>query len=626
MGCPQFFTSILVMALLALMYNPVNAQDDLPNDFDGMERNALLALLPEFNNPFLKSNWTSIMCYKNKPPYWFGIQCVNGRVTGIVLENMGLAGNIKPDALVNLTQLSVLSFRNNSISGNVMGFSYNHKLTQIDLSGNMFDGPIPDSLLTLDFLESLQLQDNMLTDSVPAFNQISLREVNVSNNRLSGPIPNTTVLQSLNSSSFSDNPGLCGPPSPIPCTITNNTPNSTNTHHSHFASIFIVVDIIFLILVVALFIIYCRKSRKMKKEKKRKLVDQEEEEKVDKNMDIEEKGKLKFMDKEMGFELDDLLTASAEGLGKGNFGSCYKIRLSEGVSMMVKRLRDLKPLSSNEFEKNLQAMVGLTHPNLLPLLAYYYSTNEKLLIYRFASNGNVYNRIHGGRGTKNRIPFRWSARLSVAHAVARALHYLHLNPISSQPHITAPHGNLKSPNVLLDQNDAVLVSDYGLTSLIALPIASQRMVSYKSPEYQIHKRVSPKSDVWSFGCFVLELLTGRVSAHGAPVGVNCVDLGGWVHRAVREEWTAEIFDGEIAAERGANSGMVRLLDVAIKCCEKSPEKRPEMGEVVREIEDVIEMVEEDDDGDDEFSSVTDYSVPATPVIIANGGGDGDYER
>lgn len=101
-----------------------------------------------------------------------------------------------------------------------------------------------------------------------------------------------------------------------------------------------------------------------------------------------------------------------------------------------------------------------------------------------------------------------------------------------------------------------------------------------------------------------------------------------MHRAVREEWTAEIFDGEIAAERGANSGMVRLLEVAIKCCEKSPEKRPEMGEVVREIEDVIEMVEEDGDGDGdgEFSSVTDYSVPATPVIIANGGGDGDYER
>ena len=86
--------------------------------------------------------------------------------------------------------------------------------------------------------------------------------------------------------------------------------------------------------------------------------------------------------------------------------------------------------------------------------------------------------IVGERGG-DRIPFRWDARLSVARSIARALEYLHLNTKSQS---IVPHGNLKSSNVLFDENDKVLVSDYGLASLLVLPIAIQHiMVSYKSP-------------------------------------------------------------------------------------------------------------------------------------------------
>lgn len=97
---------------------------------------------------------------------------------------------------------------------------------------------------------------------------------------------------------------------------------------------------------------------------------------------------------------------------------------------------------------------------------------------------------------ERRTPFKWSARLSVARGVARALEFLHLNTKSQT---IVPHGNLKSSNVLLDENDIVIVSDYGLASLVALPIATQRMVSYKSPEYQTAKRVSKQSDILTSG-------------------------------------------------------------------------------------------------------------------------------
>ncbi|KAF5936906.1 hypothetical protein HYC85_024412 [Camellia sinensis] len=642
MGCSlHFFIHLLVISLLALR-GLVFAQ----NGIQEAEREALLALADELNNSFLHNNWTSLNCYNIvMTPYWYGVKCTNGRVAEVVLENMGLTGKIRPDTLFNLTELSVLSLKNNSISGNMMDFSQNQKLTQIDMSSNMFDGLISNSLPGLAFLESLQLQDNMLAGSIPAFNQSSLKEFNVSNNGLTGAIPNTKVLQSFNSSSFSGNPQLCGSPSYNPCSPSNNDTSSDNSPKpsgvSRFAPILLVIDVVGFIVVVFLFMIYCRKSKQLSNAmnmRSSRPVEGVRAEKAVQDIEVSqrsegyveseggeggggERGKLTFMDGvERGFGLHDLLKASAEGLGKGNFGNCYKAMVDDGPAVVVKRLRELRPLSHSEFAKQLQALADLKHPNLLPLLAYYYSKEEKLLVHKLASNGNVYNRIHGGRGTRGRVPFRWTARLSVARAVARAMDYLHLNPPKSTTTTTTttvfpPHGNLKSSNVLLD-NDLVLVSDYSLASLISLPIAAQRMVSYKSPEFQNYKRLSKKSDVWSFGCLLLELLTGRVSAHSSPPGVNGVDLCGWVHRAVREEWTAEIFDVEIAVQRSATHSMLRLLQIAIRCCEKAPEKRPDMAEVAREIEN-IKVVVDSEDSEDLSQSITDdsMSMSATPSIM-----------
>nr|GMC87769.1 probable inactive receptor kinase At2g26730 [Ipomoea batatas] len=314
------------------------------------------------------------------------------------------------------------------------------------------------------------------------------------------------------------------------------------------------------------------------------------------------RGKLTFLDSDLRIELDDLLKASAEGLGKGNFGNCYKAMLEEGPTVVVKRLRDLRALSREEFVAHIKSIAQNKHPNLLPLLGYYYAKDEKLLLYKFATNGNLYTRIHRARGTRERNPFRWNARLSVARAVARAVEYLHLHSAAAAG--IPPHGNLKSTNVLLDESDTVLLTDYGLASLIAPPITAQRMVSYRAPEFQTYKKVCAKSDVWSYGCLLLELLTGRVSSHSAPAGVNGADLCSWVHRAVREEWTAEIFDAEISAQKSASQGMLRLLQIAIRCCEKSPEKRPEMSDVVRE----VEMIRVHETDDEEDQSLTDNSA------------------
>ncbi|XP_048227596.1 inactive leucine-rich repeat receptor-like serine/threonine-protein kinase At1g60630 isoform X2 [Ricinus communis] len=626
------------------LLSPIKAQLQL-------ERDALYALKANFNDPFLNVNWSGSQCPRRYPTQWYGIICANGKVSGIFLEDMGLTGTVRSDAFSVFTELTILSFKNNSISGEVMNFSSNAKMREINLSGNKFQGPISRSLLSLVSLESLQLQDNNLTGSIPEFNQSSLRVFDVSNNNLQGEIPKTPILQSFSFGFYSSNSELCGPPTNTACNNLNDTADSNTTAPSEpekdssskpnkLGTVFLLFDVAGLLAVILLFILYFRKARKLKKIlKKHGTEEREQKQSADEDYDDfeteqnrsmnvaaiyahgkeavvegEEKGNLIFLQENVKFKLNDLLKASAEGLGKGVFGNTYKAMMEGMPAVVVKRLRDLKPLTSEEFRKHSNIIADQKHPNLLPLLAYYYSKEEKLMVYRFAEKGNVFNRIHGGRGNNDRIPFRWNARLSVARGVARALEYLHLNKSQS----IVPHGNLKSSNVLLDENEMVLVSDHGLTSLIALTIASNRMASYKSPEYHTSKKVTRKSDVWSYGCLLLELLTGRVSAHSAPPGTTGVDICSWVHRAVREEWTAEIFDIEISVQRNSAPGMLKLLQVAIRCCEKSPEKRPEMTQVVKELNNIRDADSEEEDLSSFDQSLTDESLSTSASgIIGN---------
>ncbi|KAK2979613.1 hypothetical protein RJ640_020105 [Escallonia rubra] len=147
---------------------------------------------------------------------------------------------------------------------------------------------------------------------------------------------------------------------------------------------------------------------------KRKPLAQDKEENYESKIEMGEKsvvggkekvGQLTFMEDVGVFELGDLLKASAEGLGKGNFGNSYKARLDDGRNVVVKRLRDPKPFTSDEFVKQLEAIADHKHPNLLPLLAFYYSEGEKLLVYKYAPQGNLYNRLHDDENKKLCIPF-----------------------------------------------------------------------------------------------------------------------------------------------------------------------------------------------------------------------------
>jgi hypothetical protein len=116
-----------------------------------------------------------------------------------------------------------------------------------------------------------------------------------------------------------------------------------------------------------------------------------------KDVDIrEEKGKLIFIEEEAkSFQLNDLLKVSAEGLGKGNLGNWYKAMVEGRAAVVVKQIRDLKPLSSEEFTRQMHIIAHQKHPNLPPLLAYSYSKDEQFLVHKYPQKGNLFTRIHG---------------------------------------------------------------------------------------------------------------------------------------------------------------------------------------------------------------------------------------
>ncbi|EEC74787.1 hypothetical protein OsI_10572 [Oryza sativa Indica Group] len=277
------------------------------------------------------------------------------------------------------------------------------------------------------------------------------------------------------------------------------------------------------------------------------------------------------------FDLEDLLRASAEVLGKGAFGTAYKAVMESGSAVAVKRLKDVD-LPEPEFRERIAAIGAVQHELVVPLRAYYFSKDEKLLVYDYMSMGSLSALLHGNRAS-GRTPLDWETRSAIALAAARGVAHIH----STGP--TASHGNIKSSNVLLTKNYEARVSDHGLPTLVGPSFSPTRVSGYRAPEVTDIRRVSQKADVYSFGVLLLELLTGKAPTH-AVVNEEGLDLPRWVQSVVREEWTAEVFDQELLRYQNVEEEMVQLLQLAIDCSAQHPDRRPSMSEVAARIDEI----------------------------------------
>lgn len=169
--------------------------------------------------------------------------------------------------------------------------------------------------------------------------------------------------------------------------------------------------------------------------------------------------------------------------------------------------------------------------------------------------------------------------------VARGLLYLY----NELPSIVAPHGHLKSANVLLNDSWEPLLTDYALSPIVNQDQAHELMIAYRSPEYKQQSRITKKTDVWSLGVLILEVLTGRYPSNTSPKERgNETDLAAWVQSIDRADWKAEVFDKEMAGKKNREDQLIKLLEVALGCCEPDMEKRWEIKEAVERIEKIKE--------------------------------------
>lgn len=504
------------------------------------------------------------------------------QLTLLNLFNNRLSGRL-PSSIGKFSSLQIILFGGNRLSGEIppqLGLL--RQVSKIDLSANNFSGRIPPEISSCSLLTYLDLSRNRLTGAIPvAISEIrilnhlnlswnnlnrsipreigamrSLTEADFSHNNLSGTIPEFAYI---NASAFLANPLLCGAAAST-CTL-KTLRSSTTAAQQHFKSkLILALGLLACSIVFAATVVIKTVS-------------------VFRNADTWRLTAFQKLD----FGCADIQSELKEEciIGRGGAGVVYAATMPNGLQVAVKRLLAAGngPGRDNGLAAEIGTLGKIRHRNIVRLLAFCTNKDTNLLVYEFMMNGSLGEVLHGKRGGV----LRWEIRVRIAIEAARGLCYLH--------HDCCPpilHRDVKANNILLDAEFEAHVADFGLAKFMRDTGGSECMSAiagsygYIAPEYAYTLRVDEKSDVYSYGVVLLELISGRRPV--GDFGEEGVDIVQWAKMETNwsKEGVAEILDRRLSGVDMEEA--MQVFFVGMLCVQERSVERPTMREVVQMLE------------------------------------------
>ncbi|XP_043806032.1 LRR receptor-like serine/threonine-protein kinase FEI 1 isoform X2 [Manihot esculenta] len=469
---------------------------------------------------------------------------------------------------------------------------HDQRVSSINLPYMQLGGNISPSIGKLSRLQRLALHQNSLNGIIPyeLTNCTELRAVYLRANHLQGGIPSDIGNLSHLTILFIGNLDLCGRQVQKPCRTSmgfpavlphaasdeSTVPSKRSSHYIKGVLIVVMATMAITLAVLLAFLWICLLSKKERAAKKytevKKQVVQDASTKL-----ITFHGDLPYPSCEIIEKLESL--DQEDVVGSGGFGTVYRMVMNDCGTFAVKKIdRSHEGSIDQVFERELEILGSIKHINLVNLRGYCRLPMSKLLIYDYLAMGSLDDILHEcGREQ----PLNWSTRLRIALGSARGLAYLHHD---CSPKIV--HRDIKSSNILLDENLEPHVSDFGLAKLLVDEEAHVTTVvagtfGYLAPEYLQSGRATEKSDVYSFGVLLLEIVTGKRPTDPAFVnrGLNVV---GWMNTLLKENRLEDVVDKRC---RDADMEAVEaILEIAARCTDASPDYRPTMNQVAQLLE------------------------------------------
>lgn len=616
--------------------------------------NALLDFLADVNYPLsIVPQWAGNDPCKGS---WLGVTCnYDSEVIVINLPNRNLNGTLSP-SIGALESLREIRLGGNNLSGKIpSNLTELKSLRLLDVSGNNFEPPLP----MFHGGVKLVIDGNPL---LVAHHHRAISPVPMSNPPI---ISNPPLVQSPATPSR----GSLKPPSPkishSPEKGSIHRSNSTldeKTGHGKSNEVTLITIVaaigslvLLLILVILLFVLCCKKKNKSKFEPPCSVVvhpqdpsdNQDNVVKVAVSTNntgslhaqtasssgaVNSSGMLSSHLIESGNLVISVQVlrkvtnnfAPENELGRGGFGVVYKGELEDGTKIAVKRMEAGVICSKqlDEFRAEIAVLSKVRHRHLVSLFGYSTECNERLLVYEYMPQGALSQHLFHWKSL-NLEPLSWKRRLSIALDVARGMEYLH-----NLAHQSFIHRDLKSSNILLDDEYRAKVSDFGLVKLA--PDREKSVMTrlagtfgYLAPEYAVTGKVSTKVDVFSFGVVLMELLTGLMALdEDRPENSRYLAEWFWTIKSDPETLMSAI-DPALDIEEKDLESINIIADLAGHCTAREPNHRPDMAHAVSILSPLVGKWKPFDNETEDCYSGINFNLPLKEMLKGWQKGEGD---